>query len=251
MQRYPQKLERFYTSYPQQYRYSVAGIQGGKFGIDEGNKSDGIEEQVAVMRKTVVYLLVLMVSVYGLFVLMETEGIGTGWPSGGVFPATRHHLVRISQLDPGQYASVQEYRTWAYSTCSTAAMTEIANYYGSNDRITDILAVEARIVEITPDQGLLEGAGIAHTMTHLGFTTSWGYSRSLDQIVALAKQGRPVIVAFPPARYPGGHLLGVTGGDESRVEVADSSMYNRTSFARTRLLVLWAGFVAVVTPQGG
>ena len=203
------------------------------------------------MRKTVVYLLVLLVIGYGLFVLMETEGIGTDGQSGGGFPPARHHLVRISQLDPGQYASVQEYRTWAYSTCSTAAMTEMANYYGSNDRITDILAVEARIGEITPDRGLLADAGIVHTMIHFGFMTSWGYSRSLDQIVALANQGTPVIVAFPPSRYPGGHLLVVTGGDGSRVEVADSSGNNRTSFARSRFLALWAGFAAVVTPQGG
>ena len=74
---------------------------------------------------------------------------------------------------------------------------------------------------------------------------------TLDQVVALANQGTPVIVAFPPSRYPGGHLLVVTGGDEVRVLVADSSHWNRTSFSRTRFLALWAGFVAVVTPQGG
>jgi ABC-type bacteriocin/lantibiotic exporter with double-glycine peptidase domain len=130
-------------------------------------------------------------------------------------------------------------------------MTEIANYYGGSYRITDILAVQAQIGEITPELGLLEDAGIAHTMAQFGFNTSWGYSRSLDQIVALAKQGTPIIVAFPPDRYPGGHLLVITGGDESRVEVADSSVYNRTSFSYTRFLALWAGFEAVVTPQGG
>ena len=130
-------------------------------------------------------------------------------------------------------------------------MTEIANYYGGSYRLTDILDVQDRIGEITPELGLLEDAGIAHTMAHFGFTTSWGYSRSLEQIVALARQGTPVIVAFPPARYPGGHLLVVTGGDESRVFVADSSVYNHSFFSRTRFLALWAGFAAVVTPQGG
>jgi ABC-type bacteriocin/lantibiotic exporter with double-glycine peptidase domain len=191
---------------------------------------------------------------YILFLLVQTEGIGTGGQPGVEvhgMQAVGRHLVRIGQLDPGQYASAQEYRTWAYSTCSTAAMTEIANYYGGSYRITDMLAVQARIGEITPELGLLEDAGIAHTMAQFGFRTSWGYSRSLDQIVALAKQGTPVIVAFPPARYSGGHLLVITGGDESQVEVADSSVYNRTSFSYTRFLALWAGFAAVVTPQGG
>jgi ABC-type bacteriocin/lantibiotic exporter with double-glycine peptidase domain len=200
------------------------------------------------MRKMVVYLLVVLV--YGSFLLVQTEMMRTGGQLGNAVQ-TGHHLVRLGQLDPGQYASDQEYRTWAYSTCSTAAMTEIANYYGDSYRITDILAVQAGIGEITPDYGLLEDEGIAHTMAHFGFTTSWGYSRSLDQIVALATQGTPVIVAFPPSRYPGGHVLVITRGDASRVEVADSSVYDVASFSRTRFLALWAGFAAVVTPQGG
>lgn len=200
---------------------------------------------MAVMRKRLMYLLVLVVLGYGSFLLVQTEVMeNRGQPAG-------RHLVRIGQLDPGQYASDQEYRTWAYSTCSTTAMAEMADYYGGSYRITDILAVQARIGEITPERGLLEDAGIAHTMAHFGFRTSWGYARSLDQVVALANQGTLVIVAFPPSRYPGGHLLVVTGGDESRVLVADSSVYNRTSFSRTRFLALWAGFAAVVTPQGG
>lgn len=207
--------------------------------------NDGAKGQVSAMRKTVAYVLVLLVLVYGSFLLVQTGGrANLGQP-------VVRHLKRIGQLDPGQYASVQEYHTWAYSTCSTAAMTEVANYYGKNYRITNLLAVEYRIGEITPEQGLLEDAGIAHTMVHFGFVTSWRYGRSLDQVVALANQGTPVIVAFPPSRYPGGHLLVVTGGDGSRVEVADSSIYNRTSFSRTRFLALWAGFAAVVTPQGG
>jgi hypothetical protein len=142
--------------------------------------------------------------------------------------------VRIGQLDPGQYASSQEYRTWAYSTCSTAAMTEVANYYGGHYRITDLLVVEFSIGAITPEQGLLEDAGIAWTMAHFGFVTSWGYGWTLDQVVELANQGTPVIVAFPPSRYPGGHLLVVTGGDGSQVLVADSSGSALRGTARRR-----------------
>ena len=39
-------------------------------------------------------------------------------------------LVRVSQLDPAQYSSSEEYNTWAYSACSAAAMTEVFNAYG-------------------------------------------------------------------------------------------------------------------------
>jgi len=206
---------------------------------------NGEKGEVAAMRKGLAYLLVLLVLLYGAFLLVQAAGIA----NDGQIAA--HHLVRIGQLDPGQYASIQEYHTWAYSTCSTAAMTEVVNYYGGRYRITDILAVEARIGEITPAQGLLEDAGIARTLAHFGFVTDWGYGRTLDQVVALANGGTPVIVAFPPSRYPGGHLLVVTGGDGAQVEVADSSLWNHTSFSHTRFLALWAGFAAVVTPQGG
>jgi predicted double-glycine peptidase len=200
---------------------------------------------VRVLRKTVTYLVALLVLLYSTFLLMQANGIGkNGY-------ASERHLVRIGQLDPHQYASIQEYHTWAYSACSAAAMTEVANYYGRNYRISDILAVEERIGEITPEQGLLEDAGIERTMAPFGFVTSWGYSLSLDQVVAIANGGTPVIVAFPPSRYPGGHLLVVTGGDTSQVLVTDSSLWNRTSFPRTRFLALWAGFTAVVTPEGG
>ena len=74
------------------------------------------------MRKTGVYLVVLVVMGYALFLLVQTEGIGIGGQPGGRMHAVGRHLVRISQLDPGQYASAQEYRTWSYSTCSTAAI---------------------------------------------------------------------------------------------------------------------------------
>ena len=53
-------------------------------------------------------------------------------------------LVRISQLDPNQYSSADEYNTWAYSACSAASMTEVFNAFGHHYRITDILKVEAQ-----------------------------------------------------------------------------------------------------------
>jgi predicted double-glycine peptidase len=200
------------------------------------------------VKKFIVYLVMLVmfvVVVQASFMMLGTDATRKG---GQFVPhVLGHHLKRISQLDPRQYASTQEFDTWAYSTCSTAAMTEVMNYYGRHYRITDVLRVERQLAEITPALGLLEDAGIARTVARFGFETSWGYSRTLDQIVALAHQGTPVIVAFPPSRYPGGHVLVVTGGNDRAVYVADSSVYNITSFTRSRFLQLWAGFAAVVT----
>ncbi|WP_376793683.1 hypothetical protein [Thermogemmatispora sp.] len=159
------------------------------------------------------------------------------------------HLMRINQLDPAQYDSQAQYQTWAYSACSAAAMTVVINAYGHRYRIADILKVESALHEITPDQGLLEEVGIARTAARFHFTTLWGHNLSLDQMLAIANSGRPVIVSFPPDRFPGGHLLVVRGGNASTVFLVDSSRLNYTAMARSRFLQLWGGFYAVLTPQ--
>jgi ABC-type bacteriocin/lantibiotic exporter with double-glycine peptidase domain len=165
--------------------------------------------------------------------------------------AHTHQLLRISQLDPGQYRSAAEYHTWAYSTCSTAAMTEVMNYYGHSYRITDVLTVESNIGAITPQLGLLQEDGITRTVARFGFQATAGHQYTLNQAIDLANRGTPVIVSFPPERYPGGHLLVVTGGNQTTVSVADSSIWNIRSFTRPRFLQYWAGFAAVVRPQEG
>ena len=158
-------------------------------------------------------------------------------------------LVRLSQLDPTQYTTNQEFTTWAYSACSTTSLTEVLDAYGRHFRITDVLKVEASIGEITPQLGLLEEVGIQQTAAQFGFKTTWGHNLSLDQIINIANQGRPVIVSFPPDRYAGGHLLVVTGGNSSIVKLADSSLWNRQSLSRAQFLQWWEGFYAIVTPK--
>jgi Peptidase_C39 like family len=158
-------------------------------------------------------------------------------------------LVRISQLDPAQYNSPEEYNTWAYSACSAASMTEVFNAYGHHYRVTDILNVEAQIGEITPALGLLRPEGVEHTAAQFGFKTTWGNAWSLDQVIETANRGNPVIVSFPPDRYDGGHILVVTGGNGTTVYLADTSGWNRHSLSSAQFLQWWEGFAAVVTPQ--
>lgn len=157
-------------------------------------------------------------------------------------------LSRISQLDCAQYASSSECSAWAYSACSAAAMTEVIDSYGFHYRITDILRQEVAAGAITPAQGLLDDQGIERTVARFGFTTDWGYHRSLDQIIQVANQGTPVIVAWPPAKYPGGHLVVVVGGTATMVRIADSSRYDRTTIARAQFLDWWAGYSAIIHP---
>jgi hypothetical protein len=158
-------------------------------------------------------------------------------------------LVRLGQVDPAQYNSTQEFQLWAYSACSTASMTEVFNSYGRHYRITDVLKVEAQIGEITPQLGLLEDVGIQRTADRFGFNTTWGHNLSLDQVIAIANSGKPVIVSFPPDRYAGGHLLVVTGGNRFTVNLADSSLWNHKALSRAQFLNWWEGFYAIVTPQ--
>ena len=167
-------------------------------------------------------------------------------------PAIARHLVRINQLDPHQYISQEEYTTWSWSACSTAAMTEVLNTYGHTYRIHDILAVERAVGEITIDAGLLHPGGIERTVAQFGFSTDWGYQHSLDQIVATANRGISVIVGFPPqAAYPTGHLLVVVGGNTTTIFLADSSSQNLPSLSRTTFRGYWHGFSAIVTPTRG
>lgn len=159
------------------------------------------------------------------------------------------HLVRLSQLDPGQYNSAQEYNLWAYSACSAAALTEVINAYGHHYRVTDILKVEAQLGEITPQLGLLEEVGIQRTAAQFGFQTAWGHKLSLDQIIDIANRGHAVIVSFPPDKYAGGHLVVVTGGNSNTVYLADSSLWNRQLLSRAQFLQWWGGFAAIVVPN--
>jgi hypothetical protein len=169
--------------------------------------------------------------------------------SGTTSQQSARHLVRISQLDRSQYASNQEYVTWSPSTCSTASITELVNVYSRKPyRITDILQYQIRANAISPELGLLDNAGIARTLTPLGFSVDYR-ARSLDEVIDLANRGTPVLVDFPPERWKGGHLLVVTGGNLNQVFLADSSQFNMQVMARTTFLHYWAGFDAVVTPQ--
>ncbi len=212
-----------------------------------------------MLRKFVTVLfLCAILALLGTFALMSLHVSGFALSAAPSSPSASprpqpHRLVRIGQLDPQQYASPSEYQEWAYSTCSTAALAEIFNFYGHRYRIHDVLVVQVRLREITPALGLVEDVGIARTAARFGFKTSWGYTLSYDQVIAAANHGEPVIVGWPPSRYPGGHLVVVTGGNSQAISLADSSRYDRSWVSRVQFMRWWAGFSAIVTPlaKGG
>jgi predicted double-glycine peptidase len=202
------------------------------------------------MRKLFGYgccFLAIVAFVLIAFPSQGNQSQATAANSSPSYSSVIHRLVRINQLDPEQYNSAQDYNLWAYSACSTAAMTEVFNFYGRHYRIADILKIEAQIQEITPVLGLVEDAGIQRTAAKFGFRTDWGYSLDYDQVVATANRGEPVIVGWPPAKYQGGHLVVVTGGDSQTIFIADSSIHNRHSLSRAAFMKWWGGLSAIIT----
>ncbi len=199
-----------------------------------------------------------------LFALMPDNSSNTGSsstsstskpPDTQVFTGASKALVRVSQVDPAQYNSPQEYDIWWPSACSSASMTEIINSYGHNYRVSDILKVETSVNEITPDLGLLDPHGLDKTLAQFNFTTHWlsnplalPANPSVDELVNTANSGTPVIINFPPSRWAGGHLLVALGGNKDYVYLADSSRLNMRAMDRKTFLKYWAGFAVVATP---
>ena len=164
--------------------------------------------------------------------------------------------VRHDQLDPAEYDATGffTWANWAYSACSAGAMTNVIDGYGHNYRIVDILKVEYRLGEITPQLGLQEEAGIARTAAQFGLSDVSTTTDTLEQVVGIAQAGNPVIVDFPPDRYPKGHLLVVTGGlvgsdgKVVTVYVVDSG-FDRSSITRSQFLQWWSGQADILTPK--
>ena len=244
------------TEAPASFSLSFSAMWGRVMGREIGQP---LPWRVIVIGLVAIFILGL----YSLNILLpHPAAFGPAWFLSGDLSTTQQQanssnpvydasqkLVRIGQLDPSQYNSTQEYNLWAYSTCSTASMTEVLNAYGHHYRITDILKVESQLKQITPALGLLSDVGIQQTVAAFGFKTTWGYNLTLDQVISRANSGTPVIVDFPPAKYAGGHLLVVTGGNSTTVNLADSSLYNRHSLSHAQFLQWWGGFYAIVTPK--
>lgn len=168
---------------------------------------------------------------------------------------TTHTVARINQLDPAQYyPAFQDYSLWSPSTCSSAAMTEVINYYGHHYKLGDILKVEAGLYEITPDVGLIEPQGIDRTVAVFGFQTRWLKTGTLNQVLTVANGGHPVIIGFPPETWAGGHLLVVIGGTTLKgiryVHLADSSRLNMAYMLEPVFKHYWRGFAVEVYPKG-
>src|SRR5207248_2018968 len=83
--------------------------------------------------------------------------------------------------------------------------TMVIDAYGHSYRIADILRVEVRLHEITVADGLLHSSGIDRTVARFGFRATWLQPGSLDQVIATANSGKPVIANLRGPNFPTGH----------------------------------------------
>ncbi len=131
---------------------------------------------------------------------------GTG---GGRFPA-------ISQRDKSQYADEAEWRTWAASSCSAAALSSVLNGYGKSVRVTDVLAYLQEQNAIKPNMGLYRYDVFASISAKYGLKAAYSEDKDLEahfnRILDYLKRGVPVIInVYDPAYFPGGHFIVATG----------------------------------------
>lgn len=165
-------------------------------------------------------------------------------------PTASMRLQRIDSADRSQYHTDEQYRDWAGSSCSGIAMAMVMDAYDRHLTAADVLQVEVDLGVWSTQLGLLRNDGIALTASHFGFETDT-HERSLDDVIALANRGTPVIANMRDSYYfPGGHFLVVRGGDSQSVFVADSSPANFVHMTRPLFLRMWQGFTAVLTPHG-
>ncbi|HEY4384785.1 MAG TPA: hypothetical protein VGN34_09960 [Ktedonobacteraceae bacterium] len=172
-------------------------------------------------------------------------------PSHTVPLTASMQLVRVDSAARNQYASAYEWQTWAYSSCSGIAMETVMNAYGRHLIASDVLQVEQGLGVWNVQLGLLRDDGVALTADHFGFNTSASHALTVEQVVEIANQGKPVIVSVRDAvNYPAGHIFVIRGGDAQSVFIVDSSLLNLHQLTRAQFSAMWQGFSAVLTPRG-
>jgi len=162
--------------------------------------------------------------------------------NGGSSTSFQSSNGRIDQTDRSQYVSQQEWATWHGVSCSAASMVYVLNGLGGHYIIHDVLQAETG--QISTKVGLFTGFdGIAKTVNNLGFYVVQGPA----SFNGLAASKAPVIISMQSSEWPGGHVLVVTGGDTSNLQVMDPWTTNKTSISRSDFSAQWTGLSALVT----
>ncbi len=153
-------------------------------------------------------------------------------------------IVRIDSAERRQYYSNYQWQVWSYSSCSGISMEEVMDAYGLHLIAADVLQVESNLGVWDTYDGLTGGeAGIAEAASYFGFRAVPNPPRTIQDLIAVANKGFPVIVGVP------GHILVVRGGDSNDVYLVDSAPANRTIMTREQFANWWDNFSVELVPR--
>lgn len=159
-------------------------------------------------------------------------------------------LVRIDSTARNQYYTDYQWRVWSYSSCSGIAMEMVMNAYGRHLIAADVLQVEANLGVWSEQLGLLRNDGIALAAASFGFAANASTQRSVQDIIATANSGSPVIVDLRDNSYfPGGHFFVIRGGDSQYLYIADSSYANFQRMTHAMFMGMYQNYSVVLTPR--
>ena len=153
-------------------------------------------------------------------------------------------IIRVDSAVRGQYYSDYQWQVWSYSSCSGISMEEVMNAYGRHLNAADVLQVESDLGVWDTYNGLTGGeAGIAKAASYFGFKAVPNPPRTIQDLIAVANKGFPVIVGVP------GHILVVRGGDSTYVYLVDSAPADRTIMTREQFANWWDNFSVELLPR--
>ncbi len=153
-------------------------------------------------------------------------------------------IIRVDSADRGQYYSDYQWQVWSYSSCSGISMEEVMNAYGRHLIATDVLQVESDLGVWDTYNGLIGGEpSIAKVASYFGFRAVPNPPRTVQDLIAVANKGFPVIVGVP------GHILVVRGGDSNNVYLVDSAPADRTIMSRAQFANWWDNFSVELLPR--
>jgi Peptidase_C39 like family len=132
--------------------------------------------------------------------------------AGGSTILTNLAMPAISQRDPLQYNSPDEFQTWSPSSCSAASIAAIFSGFGKTARTADILSIMRDEKAISPQLGLYDYSVFEKVARKYGMKSSLNESRNLDahfnNIVESLRKGTPVLVNVRDATFfPNGHFV--------------------------------------------
>ena len=153
-------------------------------------------------------------------------------------------IIRVDSADSKQYYTNYQLDVWSYSSCSGISMEEVMDAYGRHLIAADVLQEELNLGVWDTFDGLTGGeAGIARTASYFGFRAVPNPPRTIEDLIAVANKGFPVIVGVP------GHILVVRGGDSNNVYLVDSAPADRTVMSRAQFAGWWDNFSVELLPN--